>query len=69
MPHYIIISLYNHYIINLPRRSSNKYPRDIKWMVDGLKAIHSVLPRAAYEEWFKTLVTLTNHQQKLEQNH
>ena len=30
--------------------SSHKYPRDIKWVVDGLVAIYSVPPLAANEE-------------------
>ena len=38
------------YIINLLRSSSHEYLRDVKWVVDGLAAIHSVHPRATNEE-------------------
>lgn len=45
------------YIINLPGSCSHKYPRDVKWVVDGLATTRSVAPRATYQEWFKILVT------------
>ena len=34
------------YIISLSQSSGHKYPRDVKWMVDGLAAIRSVPPPA-----------------------
>ena len=48
------------YIINLQKgssRSSHEYPKDIKWLVDGLAAICSVPSHATYEELFTKLVT------------
>ena len=47
------------YIINLPRSCSHKYPRNVKWVVDGVATTRSVTPRATYEEWFKILVTFS----------
>ena len=31
-------------MINVPTSSAHEYPGDIKWVVDGLVAIRSVLP-------------------------
>ena len=45
------------YVINLSKRSSHEYPRDVRWVVDGMAADRSVPPRATFQEWFKTLVT------------
>ena len=44
------------YIINLSKSSSREYSRDVKWVVEGLAAIHFVPPLGTYELWFKTLV-------------
>ena len=43
------------YIINISKRSSRKYPRDVQWVVDEIAAIRSVPVSATYKEWFKTL--------------
>ena len=50
------------YVNNLQRGlyEGHKYPRDIKWVVDSLAAIHSVPPHATYKQWFKTR-PFTNH--------
>ena len=48
---------FRNYIINLPRTSGHDYPRDVKWVVDGLAAIRSIPPSATSEEYLKTLVT------------
>ena len=41
---------WRNYIINLTRSSSHEYPRDVKWVVDGLVAIRSVPPCGTNEE-------------------
>ena len=40
----------NNYMINLQKNSSHRYPRDVKWVADGLTAIRSVPPRDTYSE-------------------
>ena len=55
-PRWVEKALLRNYIISLPKSSSPEYPRDVKWVVDGLAAIRSVPPPTIYEEWFKTLV-------------
>ena len=45
------------YIINLSKSSSHEYPRDVKWMLDGLAAMRLAPPHATYDIWFKTPVT------------
>ena len=44
------------YIINLSKSFSYRYPKDARWVADGMAAIRSVPPSATYKEWLKTLV-------------